>query len=88
MFRMHLTCTPYFQLLLKNCTRHECYLSTHMQIASRYRLKTSQILLSLRGFYLTPDTPITFLRDGDIIVVTADNKLEVRIKNCLLCKFI
>lgn len=52
-------------------------MTKHLQIKSHFKLNEHQILLSLRGFGLTPETPITLLRDGDIVVVTADNKLEV-----------
>ena len=52
-------------------------MTKHLQIKSHFKLNEHHILLSLRGFGLTPETPITLLRDGDIVVVTADNKLEV-----------
>ncbi len=52
------------------------------QIISHFKLNEQQILLSLRGFGLTPDTPLTLLRDGDIVVVSVNNKLEVTY--CLL----
>ena len=48
-----------------------------LQIADEFQLRTRDLVLSLRGFALAPESPVTLLRDGDIIVVTADNTLEV-----------
>lgn len=47
------------------------------QIKAQFHLNEEHILLSLRGFGLTSDTPVGLLREGDIVVVTADNKLKV-----------
>lgn len=57
----------------------ECWLNCcHLpQIKKQFKLSEKNITLHLRGFALTPDGPLTFLRDGDILVVAADKKLEV-----------
>lgn len=61
---------------------------SRLQIVAQFRLRTKKILLTLRGFALAPDTPMSLLRDGDIVVVTANNMLEVcACHYILLCKY-